>query len=1106
MKLSVFKSDMKLIIFLLSFGLPCILTSVNLSAIDTKDTRLLGSPAISEQHIAFIYAEDLWIANSDGTYPRRLTVDEGTESDPHFSPDGKHIAFSAEYDGNTDVFIVPVEGGVPRRLTWHPGRDIVSGFSPDGQNVLFLSQRNVFTNRYWQLFTVTINGGFPKQLVIPHAYHACYSPDGRYMAYTPVSDVFRQWKNYRGGTTSRIWLFSFDDHSVVEIPKPEGGSNDIEPMWIGEKVYFLSDRNGEFNLYSYDTRSKEIMQLTEYEDFPIMNASFNNEKIIYEQAGYLHTFDTKDASVAKLTVGIATDLLELRPRYVSGSKYIRSAHLSPDGARAVFGFRGEIITVPADKGDPRNITLSPGKHDKYPAWSPDGKQIAYISDAGGIYRLYITPQDGSQDGKVFELEGTGFYANLHWSPDGENICYVDNGRNFYYINVGTGAVTKIDADELFPPGPFRDIFGDWSPDSKWIAYTRVMKNNFQQVYLYSLEEGKSYPVTDGLSHATDPVFDRGGKYLWFFASTDAGPVVNWFDMSNADMEMTRNIYLVTLQKETLSPLAKESDEVQTADMNGEGKEEGAPDSRKKKKKEKDFDEKKEETGKAEIIIDTEGLHHRIIDIPVDAGSYYSLGSSGEGEILYIENNDGKRTMKKFTLKERKDEEVAPIDNYIISANGKKMLYSKGNQYGIADVGVKPGADKGVINTNAIEVKIDPAKEWPQIFEEAWRINRDYFYDPGMHGADWLAMKKKYAQFLPDLTCRSDLNLVIRWMCSELAVGHHRNGGGDQLNNPPTVPGGLLGIDFAIENGRYRITKIYEGLNWNPELRSPLTEPGLNVQKGEYILSVNGDKITAEENFYKYFENTADKIITLEVGPNADGNGSREIKAVPVKNEYSLRNRDWVEGNLKKVHEATDGKVAYVYVPNTAGQGHEYFKRYFFPQADKKAIIVDERFNGGGALADYYIDILMRPYQAHWHTRYTNDLKTPSASIQGPKVMLIDETAGSGGDMLPWMFRKFDVGTLVGKRTWGGLVGILGFPELMDGGYVTAPNVAIWTEEGFIVENVGIPPDIEVEQWPAEVIRGQDPQLEKAIEIILEQLELNPPKDPVRPPYPVRVRK
>ncbi|MDT8433033.1 MAG: PDZ domain-containing protein [Bacteroidales bacterium] len=1093
-------------------GILIIFVPAKISAIDTKDTRLLQQPAISDQHIAFIYAHDLWVANADGTNPRRLTVDEGVEGRPNFSPDGKMIAFSAEYDGNTDVFIVPVEGGIPTRLTWHPGQDIVSGFTPDGKSVLFLSQRNVFTNRYLQLFTIPLEGGMPEQLEIPNAYHACFSPDGTQIAYTPLSDAFTQWKNYRGGRTSKIWLFSFNDHSVVEIPRPEGESNDITPMWIGDKVYFLSDRNGEFNLYSYDTKSGKIDQHTEFTDFPVVNASFNNNTIILEQAGYLQTYDTRTDELTKITVGIAADLLELRTRFVKGNRYIRAAHVSPSGERAVFGFRGEIITAPADKGDPRNITQTFGTHEQYPAWSPDGSQIAYLSDASGEYKLHLKAQDGSGEEQAFDLEGTGFYAHLEWSPDSRKICYVDNGRNFYYIDINNGNITKIDQDELYQPGAYRELFGDWSSDSKWITYTKLIMNNFQQVFLYSIDEGRSYPVTDGLSHATEPVFDRGGKYLYFFASTDAGPLVNWFDMSNADMEMTQNIYLVTLAKETESPLAKESDEVEIKDKKGENdsdetrEDDDKGKKKKKSKKDKDDNEEKDNAEEKEklVVIEPDGMQNRILDVPVEAGSYYGLGSSGEGELLYISNDNGKRTMHKYSLKDRKDEEVAEIDNYSISADGKKMLYIKNGTYGIADAGAKPAPDKGVINTGAIEVKIDPLQEWPQIFDEAWRVNRDYFYDPNMHGADWPAMKEKYAQFLPDLACRSDLNRVIQWMCSELAVGHHRVGGGESLNNPERVPGGLLGIDFEVAEGHYRITKIYEGLNWNPNLKSPLTEPGLNVKTGDFILGVNGEKVTAKENFYRFFENTAGKIVSLEIGPNTDGSGSREIKAVPVSSEYALRNRDWVEGNLKKVDEATGGQVAYVYVPNTAGLGHEYFKRYFFPQANKKAIIIDERFNGGGALADYYIDILTRRYQSHWNTRYTNDLKTPSASIQGPKVMLIDETAGSGGDMLPWMFRKFDVGTLVGKRTWGGLVGILGFPELMDGGYVTAPNVAIWTEDGFVVENVGVPPDVEVEQWPAEVIKGHDPQLEKAIEIVMEQLSTDPPEEPVRPPYPVRV--
>jgi tricorn protease len=1070
------------------------MSTMILSGIDPNDTKLMEQPAIGQDHIAFIYANDLWVAELDGSQPRRLTVSEGIESRPHFSPDGKHIAFSAGYDGNTDVYLLPVEGGIPRRLTWHPLADQVAGFTPDGAEVLFLSMRTVHTGRFLQLFTVPLEGGFPRKLEIPNAYHACYSPGGTSMVYTPIQDKFREWKNYRGGTMSTLWIYSFTDRSKVEIPKPAGGSNDIEPMWIGDLIYFLSDRNGEFNLFTYHTGTRAVTQLTRYAYFPIVSASHHNNQIIFEQEGSLHTFDTETNTPEKLTIGIAADLLELRPRYVKGNSYIRSAHISPSGARAVFDFRGDIITLPADKGDPRNLTMTAGAHEKYPAWSPDGKQVACFSDASGEYQLHILPQDGRGKARVLPLEGTGFYSDIRWSPDSKKITYVDNGRNFYLLDIASGVVAKIDSDELYQPGVFRAAHGDWSTDSKWIVYTKLTATNFQQVFLYAVEQQRSYAVSDGLSDAAEPVFDRGGKYLYFFASTDAGPVVNWFDQSNADMEMTRNIYLVTLQKETRSPFAKQSDE-----------ESASGDAEKDEDEEKDEDKeaKKEVTT---VRIDLEGIQNRIVDIPVDAGDLSSLGAAKENQLIYLVRSEGKRKMHLYDLEEREDKEVAEIDSYQLGAGGEKMLYRKGSKWGIADAGKKPDPKKGNLNTASMEVKTDPLAEWPQILDEVWRINRDYFYDPGMHGTDWPAMKEKYAIFLPHLSCRGDLNRVMMWMCSELSVGHHRLGGGDQLGTPDRVQGGLLGADFVIANNRYRIGKVFEGLNWNPELRSPLTEPGLNVKVGEYLLTVNGEELTAETNLYEPFENSAGKIVYLTVGPNSDGSGSREIQVVPIQSEYALRNRDWVEGNLKKVYEATDGQVAYVYVPNTAGAGHEYFKRYFFPQANKKAIIIDERYNGGGSLADYYIDILMRPYQSHWNMRYTNDMKSPSASIQGPKVMIIDENAGSGGDMLPYMFRKFNVGTMVGKTTWGGLVGVLGFPELLDGGYVTAPNVAIWTEDGFIVENVGVAPDIDVEQTPADVIDGHDPQLEKAIEVALEQLKLNPPVEPVRPPYPVRVWK
>ena len=1069
---------------------------------ELTDKRLMEQPAIGKSHIAFIYANDLWTAKIDGSQPRRLTIDEGIESNPVFSPDGQLIAFSAEYQGNRDVYIVPVKGGIPKRLTWHPGSDNVLGFTPDGKSVLFNSKRAMFTNRYSKLYEVAIIGGYPKELEIPNAWHATYAPDGNYMAYNPIRERFQQWKNYRGGTIANIWIFSFDDKSIEKIPQSVGGNNDVQPMWRGDKIFFLSDRNGEFNLFSFHLPSKEIIQLTQFKDFPITNAKLNDDTIIFEQAGYLHTYSLAQKKYKRLTISIDTDLLELRNRYVNGNKHIRSVAISPSGKRVVFDYRGEIITVPEKKGDPRNLTLSPGSHEKYPAWSPNGKQIAYFSDASGEYELHIKSQDGKGTPEVFKLTGTGFYAHTVWSPDSKKISFVDNGRNLYILDIPSKVIKKIANDEYYFPGAFRKLFGDWSPDSNWITYSKIIDTNFEQIFVYSIKDSKSYPVSDGFSNANEPVFDPGGKYLYFFASTDAGPVVNWFDQSNQDMSITNSIYLVTLQKETISPLAKESDEESQDVVEEDKKEKG------KKENQKKEDVKSNSIKPEKVKIDFDGIQNRIIAIPVEAGNYYGLGAGETGKVLYISfnpnNYEHPSILNQYDINERVEETIMELDSYKVSSNGKKMVYSKEDTWGITEIGKKPEKGEGILGIDAIEVKINPLEEWNNIFEEAWRINRDYFYDPGMHGSDWKAMKEKYKQFLPHLSCRNDLNRVIRWMCSELSVGHHRlTGRGEQLHKNKSIPGGLLGADYEISNNKYQFRKIYGGLNWNPELRSPLTEPGVNMNTGDYLLAVNGIEVSGDKNIFSFFENTADKIVEITVGPNPNFKNSRITKVTPIKNEYTLRNREWIEGNLKKVHEATNGKVAYVYVPNTATSGHEYFKRYFFPQANKKAIIIDERFNGGGQIADYYINLLLNPYQSHWNFRYGRDLKTPSASIQGPKVMLIDETAGSGGDMLPWMFRKFKVGTLVGKRTWGGLVGVLGFPEFIDGASVTAPNVAIWTEEGFIVENVGVSPDIEVEQLPSEVINGKDPQLEKAIEIILQELNINPPKKPVRPPYPKR---
>lgn len=1086
-------------------------TATAASAVDVSDTRLLSQPAVSDEHVVFAYAGDLWITSRDGGSSRRLTSHPGNETSPRFSPDGSLVAFSGEYDGNVDVFVIPAAGGEPKRLTWHPGADLVQAFTPSGSAVLFASQRSMFTNRHFQLFTVPLTGGLPAKLPIPHGLRASYSPDGSRIAYIPTPERFQQWKNYRGGTTSRIWIYDTGDHSVQTIPQPEGRSNDTNPTWIGSRVFFRSDRDGEFNLFSFDTGSGEIVRHSDFEDFHVENLSGSADTLIYEQAGYLHLYDPGSDRHERLRIGVAADLTETRPRWVEGPEYIRSASISPSGARAVFGYRGDILTLPAKKGDARNLTRTSAIHERFPAWSPDGASIAFFSDEGGEYGLHVRDQDSGEVRRHElggERGGNGFYENPEWSPDGERISYVDNSMSLFVIDVESGDVAKIASEYYYGPSAPARPGHSWSPDSRYIAYTLNTRSYMQQVFVYDVEAGTSHPVTDGLSEVGEPVFDRSGDYLYFSASTDAGPVKHWFAMSNADMEASSSIYVAVLRADGESPLAPESDEeaVASGDEETDGETNG----------DEEADGEVESDGTEDedrVEIDFEGLNQRILALPVQTGGYGNLEAGAAGKLYYLRSSPAGRfgggggDLVRFDLDGREETVLlSGVVGFSLSTDGKKLLYAGQDDFGIADAGNKIDRAKSAIPTDKLTVRIDPRAEWQQIYDEVWRINRDYFYDPGMHGADWAAMAEKYSGFLTDITSRADLNRVLRWMCSEIAVGHHRVGGGDQRADPERVGGGLLGADFEVADGRYRFAHVLGGLNWNPELRAPLTEPGVSVTAGEYLLAVDGIDLVADDNVFARFENTAGKIVELTVGPSADGSDSRTVSVVPIPNESALRNREWVERNLAKVEEATDGRVAYVYVPNTTTLGHTYFKRYFFPQVHKQALIVDERFNGGGQVADYYIDHLRRPYISHWATRYGADFRTPSAAILGPKVMIIDETAGSGGDLLPWMFNKLGLGTLVGKRTWGGLVGTLGFPVLMDGGFVTAPNLAIWTEDGFVVENVGVPPDVDVEQWPADVIAGRDPQLEKAIEIVLEQLEENPPAEPVKPPFPVRVRR
>jgi tricorn protease len=1071
--------------------------AISALAVDRSDTRLLTDPAIAGERIVFAYANDLWTASLDGSNVRRLTSYPGVESLPRFSPDGRWIAFSGQYDGNTDVYVVDANGGEPKRLTWHPGEDLVAGFTPAGE-VLFTSPRTRHTTRHLQFFTVATTGGAQTRLPIPHGVKAMYAPDGRSIIYNPLSEAFAIWKRYRGGRASRLWIYDVASHAIEEVPQPATRSNDVDGMFTRNGIYFRSDRDGEFNLYTYDRASRRVERVTHHADFPVQHASTDGSRIIYEQAGYLHLLDPVTRQSRRLKIGVPADLIETRPRFVKALKYIRSATISPSGARAAFEIRGEVVTVPAEKGDDRNLTATPGAHERNPAWSPDGRWVAYLSDRSGEYRIVIASSDGRGQPREIPLNGAGFYERMQWSPDGKLISLTDNARTLWIVDVPSGAATRVDSEPVY--GPEQSLDAAWSPDSRWLAYTKFTSTFIGQLFLFDVAARKSYPVTDGLSDVSSPAFDPNGKYLYMFASTDAGPVQDWFAQSSADMRATRTVYMAVLPKGHPSPLLRESDEELPASTQTEPAAAKA-------------ETPKPASRPSTVVVDFADLQQRIQALPIPAADYSQLQAGPTGQIFFIRTDGnpeqgGSRHLQRFDMKKRKVETVLEgAETYQLTPSGTKLLAKMKDSWSISDVADKVDPSKHKLALDKVSIRIDPRAEWSQMYHEAWRIARDYFYDPGMHGADWSAMRSRYAEFLPHLTSRSDMTRLLRWLGSELVVGHLYVTGGDSMWQNESVPGGLLGADYEIDRNRYRFKKVYGGLNWNPDMRSPLTEPGVDVRAGEYLLAVDGKELKYPEDIYARFEGTAGRIVELTVAATADGQGSRTVNVVPVAEELQLRNRDWVEGNLRRVQKATGNRVAYVYVPNTAGAGHTYFKRYFYPQASKDAIIVDERYNGGGQVADYYIDILRRPVVSFWATRYGADQRTPLAAIPGPKVMIIDETAGSGGDLLPWMFRKFEMGTIVGKRTWGGLVGILGFPPLMDGGGFTAPNLAIWTpEEGFTVENEGVPPDIEVEQTPADLIAGRDPQLEKAIEVAMKQLEANPPLRPVRPPFPTRAKR
>ncbi len=1086
---------------------------------------LLQRPAVSRTQLVFNYAGDLWVVGRDGGSARRLTAAVGNETTPCFSPDGTLVAFTGEYDGNQDVYVVPVAGGTPRRLTFHPAVDVALGFSPDGKSILFESTGNSFYHFAAQLYTVPVEGGFPVQLPLVTGSEATFSPDGTRLAYVPHGQWQAAWKRYRGGQTTPIWIADLRDSSVEKTPRDN--SNDHNPIWVGDTIYFLSDRSGPVSLFAYDTKTKQVSEVVHSDGFDFKSASAGPDAIVIEQFGAIKLFDLGTRAVKTVEISVAGDLPEVRPHFASVKPdRLRSFGISPTGARALFEAWGEILTVPTDKGDIRNLTRSPAVADRDPAWSPDGKWVACFSDEPGEYELQVHDQGGLGEVRHFDLgQPPSFFYGPAWSPDSKKIAYFDKRLKLWYLDLEKKTHTLVDTDYYggFGPSQFSPA---WSPDSAWIAYTRLLRSGLHAVFVYSLAQAKSYQVTDGMSDALHPVFDKEGKYLYFTASTDIALASAGLDMSSNERRVTRSVYVAVLSKDLPSPLAPESDEEGKEKAEGE-KEKPKDASGKSEPKadrssggDKNGGAKGDDKGKKEPVvvkIDVEGIGQRILALPIPARNYLNM-LGGKAGILFLAEGPPvigrddfpnlRQTIQKFDLDKRKVEKLLDeVNDFAVSFDGSKILYRKGDQWTTAGTdeppasGGPPKPGFGPLKLEAMEVYVEPKAMWRQIYDETWRIERDFFYDPGYHGLDLDKAKKKYAPYLDGIGSRGELTYLFQEALGELTVGHMFVGGGDRPQ-PKKVKGGLLGADYRLENGRYRVARVYDGENWNPGLEAPLTQPGVNVKVGDYILAVNGRELHSSDDIYAFFEETAGRQVTLRVGPSPDDKGARDVTVVPVESEENLRRFAWIEGNRRKVDELTGGRVAYVYLPNTAYGGYSNFNRYFFAQVGKEAVIVDERFNEGGQLADYIVDYLRRPLMSKVTSREGADWSSPSEAIYGPKVMIINEMAGSGGDALPWYFRKAGLGPLVGKRTWGGLVGIGGYPELLDGGSVTAPRAAIYGLTGeWEVENHGVAPDYDVELDPAAFRQGHDAQLEKAIEVVMQQLKEHPLPDHPRPAYP-----
>ena len=1076
-----------------------------------QEARVLRFPAVSSDQVVFSYAGDLYTVPIAGGVARKLTTyGDGYEAFARFSPDGASVAFTGEYDGNREVYLIPAEGGVPKRLTYTPslGRDdisdrmgpnnLVMGWTHDGKRIVFRSRMAEWNDFNGQLYLAGRDGGTPERIPLPRGGFCSFSPDDTKLAYNRIFREFRTWKRYRGGMADDIWIYDFASKTIENITA--NPALDIIPMWSGDKIYFLSDRdeNKRMNLYVYDLSSKQTRKLTSFADFDIKFPSLGPKHIVFENGGFLYTFDLATEQTVRIPVVIADDMVSGRGKVVKVDDRVTNFEISPDGQRALFGARGDVFTVPAKYGNTRNLTATPGVHERDSKWSPDGKTIAFISDRSGTEEIWLVNQDGSGEPRQLTSGGDTYKYQLLWSPDGTKIAWNDKMLRLSFVDVSSKAVTvaaTAEAGEI--------VQASWSPDSRWLAYGKPEIEGMDRIHLYSLDAKKTVPVTDSWYYSAAPSFSRDGKYLFFVSDRDFSPVYSQTEWNHAYLAMSR-VCFVTLAKATKSPFAPKSDEVGVKP--DQGVKPAAPE--KPAKDDKKPAEKKEAEAPAPVKIDTDGLMDRIVALPIETANYGGINAVGDA-VYYGRFKPGERgpSLMLYDLAELKEKDLGKFNSgYEISADGKKMLIAKDGAYGIIDLPKAPITLEAKLDLSGMEVALDLRQEWDQIYEESGRQMRQFFYAPNMHGVDWEALRLRYKPLAAAVNHRADLTYVIGELIGELSAGHTYVGGGD-LPVAKKVKVGMLGAKFErdAKTGSYRIVKIFKGQNWNRAMRSPLTEIGVDVREGEYLLAVNGRPLDKTADIYEALYNTAGKQVTLKVAASPDGKGGREVVVVPIETEGALYYNDWVEGNIAKVSQASGGKVGYIHIPNMGVEGLNEFVKHFYPQLRKKALIIDVRGNGGGNVSPMIIDRLVREMVMVGMARNQASGPDPGAAFLGPKVCLADEFSASDGDIFPYRFKALKLGKIIGKRTWGGVVGIRGTLPLLDGGSLNKPEFAPYSPDGkgWIIEGVGVEPDIVVDNDPAREYAGIDDQLNKAIEVILEELKTKGREIPPIPPYPIK---